>query len=121
MSDQWPPHHPAPIPGPPLGYAPPHVQEISAGYRRWAAILLWLAVGLAALMAVAFVASFVLLALADADRDKQALGYLALILWVALAAAVPVLLGLGIPGLVMTQRVRRQRRMTHPAQGRGRF
>lgn len=110
MSDHWPPRHPAPVPGPPPGHAPPHGGELSPGYRRWAAILLGLAIGLAVLMAVAVVAGFVLLVLADADRDKQALGYLALVCWAVALIALPLLLGLGIPGLVMTLRVRRERR-----------
>ncbi|MCX4835578.1 hypothetical protein OG785_42480 [Streptomyces sp. NBC_00006] len=109
MSDQWPSHHPAPVPGPPSGYGPPQVPQLGVGYRRWAGVLLWLAIVLAGLMVVAFVVSLVFLTKADADGGNASYGYLALFLWFGIAAAIPVLLALGIPGLVMTRRVRRQR------------
>ncbi|WP_231905649.1 hypothetical protein [Streptomyces davaonensis] len=59
-------------------------------------------------MAVAFVISIVLLVLAEADADNSAYGYLALFLWFGIVAAIPVLLALAIPGVVMTRRARRQ-------------
>jgi hypothetical protein len=55
------------------------------------------------------VASFVLLAQADADPGNSGLGYLAIFLWFGIIATVPVLLAVGIPALVMGRRVRRQR------------
>ncbi|MCX5559750.1 hypothetical protein [Streptomyces sp. NBC_00038] len=121
MSDQWPPQHPVPRPwpGPPGVYGPPPFQEVSAGYRRWARVLLWLAIALAVLIVVAFVASIVLLVKADADVDNAAYGYLALFLWFGITAAVPVLLGLGVPAIVMTRRVRQQERLGHGAVYRG--
>lgn len=94
-------------PGP---YAPPQAHGISASYRRWANVLVWAAAVIAVLVVVALVASFVLLAQADADVDNAALGYLAIFLWFGIVAAVPVLLGVGIPGLVMKLRVRREDR-----------
>ncbi|MFE1795062.1 hypothetical protein ACFW9L_02730 [Streptomyces sp. NPDC059517] len=66
-------------------------------------------------MVVAFVAGIVLLVKADADVDNAAYGYLALFLWFGTVAAIPVLLGLGIPAIVMTQRVRQQERLGHQA------
>ncbi|WP_243740677.1 hypothetical protein [Streptomyces sp. 8K308] len=60
-------------------------------------------------MVVAFVVSLVLLALADVDDRKAAYGYLALVLWVMIAAAIPVLLAVAIPGVVMTRQVRQRR------------
>ena len=96
------------MPGPPGGYGPPRFHVVSAGYRRWAGILLWLAIAVAGLMVVAFVASIVFLVKADADVDNAAYGYLALFLWFGIAAAIPVLLALGIPAIVMTRRVRQQ-------------
>jgi heme/copper-type cytochrome/quinol oxidase subunit 2 len=98
----------------PWAYAPPQARGVSAGYRRWATILIWLAIIIAVLMVVAFVASLVLLAQADADERNAAYGYLAIILWVGIAAAIPVLLAVAIPGAVMTQRVRQQRRAGIP-------
>ncbi|MCQ4205943.1 hypothetical protein [Streptomyces longispororuber] len=112
MSDQWPPRRPVPMPAPPGWYPPPPVPEVSTGYRRWARVLLALAIVVASLMAVALVASVVLLVHADADTENAASGYLALFLWFGIAAAVPVLLALGIPGVVMTRRVRRHQRAT---------
>jgi hypothetical protein len=94
-------------PGP---YTPPQVREISVTYRRWANILVWGAAVIALFVVVASVVSVVFLAQADADSSKSALGYLAIVLWVAIMAAVPVLLGVGIPGLVMKLRVRQQDR-----------
>jgi hypothetical protein len=113
MSDQRPAQRPTPgpWPGPPGGYGPPRFQEVSAGYRRWAGVLLWLAIAVAGLMVVAFVASIALLVKADADVDNAAYGYLVLFLWFGIAAAFPVLLALGIPAIVMTRRVRRQERL----------
>lgn len=110
MSDQWPAQRPAPrpLPGPPGGYGPPRFHDVSAGYRRWAGVLLRLAITVAGLMVVAFVASIVFLVKADADVDNAAYGYLALFLWFGIAAAIPVLLALGIPAIVMTRRVRQQ-------------
>lgn len=121
MSDQWPARRPAPspLPGPPGVYGPPRFQEVSTRYRRWAGVLLWLAIAVASLMAVAFVASIVLLVKADADVDNAAYGYLAIFLWFGIAAAIPVLLALGIPAVVMTRRVRQQKRLGHDAVYRG--
>ncbi|MFD5319710.1 hypothetical protein [Streptomyces sp. NPDC127098] len=82
---------------------------VSTRYRRWASILSWLAIAIGGFVVVAFVVSLVLLALADADDRKAAYGYLALVLWVVIAAAIPVLLAVAIPGVVMTRRVRQQR------------
>ncbi|TDC25009.1 hypothetical protein E1261_25005 [Kribbella albertanoniae] len=78
-------------------------------YQRWARILVWLAVIIAVFIVVAVVLSIVFLVMADADTSNAALGYLAIVLWVAIVAAIPALLAVGIPGVVMTQRVRRQR------------
>ncbi|MGI5193004.1 hypothetical protein ACQEVY_05040 [Streptomyces sp. CA-288835] len=139
MPDQWPTQHPAPRPlpgppggygppgaygppngygppgayGPPGGYGPPQIQEVSARYRRWAGILLWLSIALAGLMVVAFVASFFLLVKADAHVDNAVYGYLAIFLWFGITAAVPVLVGLGIPAITMRRRVRQQERLGH--------
>ncbi|MFE0358670.1 hypothetical protein ACFW2K_37415 [Streptomyces nigra] len=88
---------------------------MSAGYRRWAGVLLWLAIAVAGLMVVAFVASIVFLVKADADVDNAAYGYLAIFLWFGIAAAIPVLLALGIPAVVMTRRARQQERLGHDA------
>jgi len=109
MSEQQPPPHPPQMPGGPAAYAPPQVQVLSDGYRRWARILIGLAIAIAVLMVVALVASFVLLAVADANVDNAAYGYFAIFIWFALFAAFPLLLALGIPGVVMTRRVRQQR------------
>ncbi|MFB6719788.1 hypothetical protein ACFCV3_06490 [Kribbella sp. NPDC056345] len=105
MSDQ----QPTQMPNVPQGYVPPQAQELTVGYRRGAVILLWLAIIIAVFMVVAFVTSVVFLVQADADTSKAALGYIAIVLWVAIGAAVPVLLAVGIPGVVMTRRVRRHR------------
>ncbi|MFC8827713.1 hypothetical protein ACFT9I_20500 [Streptomyces sp. NPDC057137] len=111
MSDQQPAPHRAQMPGAPWAYAPPQAPGVSAGYRRWAGILIWLAIIIAVLVVVAFVVSLVLLAQADADADagKGAYGYLAIFLWFGIAAAIPVLLAVAIPGALMTRRVRQQR------------
>lgn len=121
MSDQRPAQRPAPSlsPGPPGLYGRPRFQEVSTSYRRWAGVLLWLAIAVASLTAVAFVASIVLLVKADADVDNAAYGYLAIFLWFGIAAAIPVLLALGIPAVVMTRRVRQQKRLGHDALHRG--
>ncbi|MGN9796315.1 hypothetical protein ACTMTU_35235 [Streptomyces sp. OZ13] len=103
------------MPGPPGGYGPPRFQEVSVGYRRWAGVLLWLAIAVAVLMMVAFVAGIVFLVKADADVDNAAYGYIALLLWFGIAAAIPVLLALGIPAFVMKRRVRQQERLGHDA------
>lgn len=110
MTDQQPGPYPAQTPGAPQGYAPPQAREISVTYRRWANVLVWGAVAIAVFVVVAAVVSVVFLAQADADSSKSALGYLAIVLWVAIMAAIPVLLGVGIPGLIMKQRVRQQDR-----------
>jgi hypothetical protein len=94
-------------PGP---YTPPQTREISVTYRRWANILVWAAAVIAVFVVVASVTSVVFLAQADADSSNSALGYLAIVLWVGIFAAIPVLLGVGIPGLVMKLRVRQQDR-----------
>ncbi|WP_211240050.1 hypothetical protein [Promicromonospora kroppenstedtii] len=86
---------------------PPAPRPISPAYRRWATALVWIAVILLAFVVVATVASFVLLGLANASSDAGAYGYLAIFLWFAVFAVFPVLLGTGIPGLVMRARVRR--------------
>ncbi|MEU2671584.1 hypothetical protein ABZ622_22505 [Streptomyces sp. NPDC007164] len=105
-------------PGPPGAYGaygPPRFQEVSAGYRRWAGILLWLAIAVAGLMVLAVLAGIVLLVKADADVDAAAYGYLAIFLWFGIAAAIPVLLALGIPAIVMKRRVRQQERLGRDA------
>jgi len=109
MSDQQPAPHPAQMPGAANAYGPLQAWGVSAGYRRWASILIWLAVVIAALMVAAFVVSLVLLAKADEDTRYAAYGYLALFLWGGIVAAIPVLLAVAIPGAVMTSRVRQQR------------
>jgi heme/copper-type cytochrome/quinol oxidase subunit 2 len=111
MSDQQPIPHPARMPA---AYAPPQARRVSAGYRRWAGVLVWLAIIIAVLMVVAFVTSFVLLAKADADTRDAAYGYIAIFLWFGIIAAIPVLLGVAIPGVIMTRRVRRQQRSGIP-------
>ncbi|PUB27958.1 hypothetical protein C8K30_104411 [Promicromonospora sp. AC04] len=108
MSDQQPAPYPARTPGAPQAYVAPQAPAVSAGYRRWANILVWVAAVIAALVVVGFVASFVLLAQADAGGGSGALGYLAIFIWFGIVAAIPVLLAVGIPGLVMKLRVRRQ-------------
>ncbi|MFD9499927.1 hypothetical protein [Streptomyces sp. NPDC060035] len=108
MSDQQPAPHTAQIPGAPNAYARPQARGVSAGYRRWASILLWLAIIIAVLMVVAFVVSLVFLVQADKDVGNASYGYLAIFLWFGIAAAIPVLLAVGIPGAVMTRRVRQQ-------------
>lgn len=92
-----------------MAYAPPQAPAVSDAYRRWAGILFRLAAVVAFLMAAAFVASLVLLVRADADTRNAAYGYLALFLWFGIAVAIPVLLAVGIPGVVMRRRVRQQR------------
>ncbi|WP_367048661.1 hypothetical protein [Streptomyces sp. Je 1-332] len=58
--------------------------------------------------------------LVNADGDDAAYGYLALFLWLGIAAAIPVLLALGIPAIVMKRRVRQQERLGRDAVYRGR-
>ncbi|WP_432052840.1 hypothetical protein [Streptomyces xiamenensis] len=113
MSDQQPARHPDPMTAAPVAYVAPRAGGVSDAYRRWAGILLGLAIALGALMVVAFLASVVLLVVADRDTGTAAYGYLALILWVAIAAAMPLLIALAVPGAVMTQRARQQRRAPH--------
>ncbi|MFB7300325.1 hypothetical protein ACFWOS_29355 [Streptomyces rubiginosohelvolus] len=110
-----PPHRPhtpgAPgVSGVPWGFASPQPREVTAGYRRQAGILTWSAIVVGALMAVALVVSVVFLVRADQDTRNAAYGYLALVLWVGIAAGVPVLLALAIPAARMRRRVREQRR-----------
>ncbi len=107
MSDQQPPSH---WPRPPGVYAPPQAREVTASYRRWAGVLTWTAVVVAALMAVALVVSIVFLVWADQDTRNAAYGYLALVLWVGIAAGVPVLIGVAVPARGMRRRVRQQSR-----------
>ncbi|MFE2643187.1 hypothetical protein ACFXDO_11525 [Streptomyces nigra] len=64
-------------------------------------------------------ASIVFLVKADADVDNAAYGYLAIFLWFGIAAAIPVLLALGIPAIVMTRRVWQLERLGHDAVYRG--
>jgi heme/copper-type cytochrome/quinol oxidase subunit 2 len=112
MTDQQPGPYPAQTPGVPQGYASPQAREVSVTYRRWANILVWAAALIVVFVVVAAVVSVVFLAQADADSSKSALGYLAIVLWVGIMAAIPVLLGVGIPGLIMKRRVRQQDRAT---------
>lgn len=110
-----PPHRPhtpgAPeAPGVPWGFVQPQPREITADYRRRAGILTWSAVVVGALMAVALVVSVVFLVRADQDTRNAAYGYLALVLWVGIAAGIPVLLALAIPAARMRRRVREQGR-----------
>jgi hypothetical protein len=107
MSEQRPAPYPAQMPGAPTAYT--QAPGVSASYRRWASILIWLAISIAVLMVVAFVVSLVLLALADADVGNAAYGYLAMFLWFGIVTAIPVVLAIGIPGAVMTRRVRQHR------------
>ncbi|MFE7506130.1 hypothetical protein [Promicromonospora sp. NPDC057488] len=88
---------------------PPAPRPISPAYRKWATALVWIAVILLAFVVVAVVASIVLLIVADNSTSggAGAYGYLAIFLWFAVFALFPVLLGTGIPGLVMRARVRR--------------
>lgn len=109
MSDQQPSPHLTPMAGAPNAYAPRQARGVSASYRRWASILIWLATIIAVLVVVAFVASLVLLAQADADDKNAAYGYLAIFLWFGIVAAIPVLLATAIPGSIMKRRVRQQR------------
>src|SRR5690606_16007332 len=106
MSEQQPAPHPAQLPAAPAAYGPPQAREVSVAYRRWANILVWIAAVIAVLVVVALVASFILLAKADADVDNAAYGYLAIFIWFGIVAAIPALLAVGIPGLVMKLRVR---------------
>jgi hypothetical protein len=85
----------------------PAPRPISVAYRRWATALVWIAVVVLAFVVVASVASIIMLNIANADTTASAYGYLAIVLWVLIMAAVPVLLGTGITGLVMRARVRR--------------
>ncbi|MGQ4729695.1 hypothetical protein ACUN3E_18740 [Streptomyces sp. Ju416(a)] len=110
-----PPHRPHPpgtsgAPGVPWGFVQPRPREVTADYRRKAAILTWSAIVVGALMAVALVVSVIFLIRADQDTRDAAYGYLALVLWVGIAAAVPVLLALAIPAARMRRRVREQQR-----------
>ncbi|MET8941748.1 hypothetical protein ABZX28_32700 [Streptomyces rubiginosohelvolus] len=84
----------------------PRPREITADYRHRAGVLTWSAVVVGALMAVALVVSVVFLIRADQDTRNAAYGYLALVLWVGIAAAVPVLLALAIPAARMRRRLR---------------
>lgn len=115
MSDQPPPppHRPR-TPGAPKWFVQPQDREITPGYRRRASILTRAAVVQGALMAVALVVSIVFLIRADQDTRNAAYGYLALVLWVGIAAGVPVLLALAIPGARMRRRVREQDRVGNP-------
>ncbi|MGW8490633.1 hypothetical protein [Streptomyces sp. NPDC055886] len=106
MPDQQPPPRWPQPPGTPWGFAPPQPGEITAAYRRRAGLLTWSAVVVGALMAVALVVSVVFLIRADQDTRNAAYGYLALVLWVGIAAAVPVLLALAIPAARMRRRLR---------------
>lgn len=107
MSDHQPPSHWG---RPPVAYAPPPAREVTASYRLWTGILTWTAVVVATLMAVALVVSVVLLVRADQDTRNAAYGYLALVLWAAIAAAIPVLIAIAVPAGVMRRRVRQQNR-----------
>ncbi|MFC8625160.1 hypothetical protein [Streptomyces anulatus] len=111
MSDQQPPPHWGPPPvapngAPPGMYAPPRAREVTASYRRWAVVLTWAAVVVAVLMAFALVMSIVFLVWADQDTRNAAYGYLALVLWVGIAAGVPVLIAVTISARSMRRRVR---------------
>ena len=108
MSEQQSATFPAETPGAPQVHVPPQARAVSAGYRRWANVLVWIAAVIAVLVVVGFVVSLVLLAQADADSGSGAFGYLAIFIWFGIVAAIPVLLAVGIPGLVMKLRVRRQ-------------
>ncbi|MFG2588154.1 hypothetical protein [Streptomyces sp. NPDC048438] len=105
MSDQ----QPGRAPGAHMAYVPPQAPAASDAYRRWADVLVRIAALIAFLMAAAFVASLVLLVRADADTQNAAYGYLAVVLWAGIALAIPALLAVGIPGVVMRRRVRQQR------------
>ncbi|MFH8402147.1 hypothetical protein ACH4E9_32565 [Streptomyces anulatus] len=115
MSDQQPPPRwgPPPVaphgapPGAPHGvYAPPRAREVTASYRRWTVVITWAAVVVAVLMAFALVMSIVFLVWADQDTRNAAYGYLALVLWVGIAAGVPVLTAVTISARDMRRRVR---------------
>ncbi|WP_426500126.1 hypothetical protein [Streptomyces sp. D54] len=119
MSDQqppprWgPPHGVPPVaphgvpPVAPHGvYEPPRAREVTASYRRWTVVLTWAAVVVAALMAFALVMSIVFLVWADQDTRNAAYGYLALVLWVGIAAAAPVLIAAVVTARDMRRRVR---------------
>ncbi|UZI30334.1 hypothetical protein N7925_19285 [Streptomyces sp. CA-278952] len=113
MSDQqppphWGPPHVAPPVAPPGVYAPPRAREVTASYRRWTVVLTWAAVVVAALMAFALVMSIVFLVWADQDTRNAAYGYLALVLWVGIAAGVPVLIAVTVSARDMRRRVRQQ-------------
>ncbi|WP_233289614.1 hypothetical protein [Streptomyces microflavus] len=112
MHDRQPPPYQPWTPGALWAYAPPQAREFSVGYRRWAGILFWCAIIIAVLVVGAFVVSLVLLAQADGDVRRASHGYLAIFLWFGITAAIPVLPAVGIPGVVMTRRVRSSSR-TH--------
>ncbi|WP_257138902.1 hypothetical protein [Streptomyces sp. rh34] len=107
MPDQHPLSH---WPRPPGGYAPPQAREVTASYRRWTGVLTWTAIVVAALMAVMLVMSIVFLVWADQDTRNAAYGYLALVLWVGIAAGAPVLIGVAVTARDMRRRVREQPR-----------
>ncbi|MGW5928641.1 hypothetical protein ACWF2L_20685 [Streptomyces anulatus] len=115
MSDQQPPPRWGPQPvappvaphGAPHGvYGPPQAREVTASYRRWTVVVTWAAVVVAVLMAFALVMSIVFLVWADQDTRNAAYGYLALVLWVGIAAGVPVLIAVTISARDMRRRVR---------------
>ncbi|MFI9058946.1 hypothetical protein ACIGXQ_31190 [Streptomyces anulatus] len=111
MSDQQPPPRwGAPPVAQPGVYAPPRAREVTASYRRWAVVLTCAAFVVAALMAVALVLSIVFLVWADQDTRNAAYGYLALVLWVGIAAGVPVLIAVTVSARNMRRRVRQQNR-----------
>ncbi|MEU2577574.1 hypothetical protein ACIP3B_31325 [Streptomyces anulatus] len=111
MSDQqppprWGPPHGVPPVAPHGVYEPPRAREVTASYRRWTVVLTWAAVVVAALMAFALVMSIVFLVWADQDTRNAAYGYLALVLWVGIAAAAPVLIAAVVTARDMRRRVR---------------
>ncbi|MCX4508420.1 hypothetical protein [Streptomyces anulatus] len=79
---------------------------MTASYRRWTVVITWAAVVVAVLMAFALVMSIVFLVWADQDTRNAAYGYLALVLWVGIAAGVPVLIAVTISARDMRRRVR---------------
>ncbi|MFH8692106.1 hypothetical protein [Streptomyces sp. CB02115] len=115
MSDQQPPPRWGPPPvaphgAPPRVYAQPRAREVTASYRRWAVILTWAVAVAAVLMAFALVMSIVFLVWADQDTRDAAYGYLALVLWIGIAAGTPVLIAVAISVRNMRRRVRQQNR-----------
>ncbi|WP_329305202.1 hypothetical protein [Streptomyces anulatus] len=113
MSDQQPPPRWGPPPvaphvAPHGVYAPPRAREVTASYRRWAVVLTWAVA--AVLMAFALVMSIVFLVWADQDTRDAAYGYLALVLWIGIAAGTPVLIAVAISVRNMRRRVREQDR-----------